>query len=72
MPKKLEIRIGGMAPPLHEQLNLASATVAKEQKLHDAIVLLKVNRMLSKAEVDHAGNRLARQLARRASNGWLQ
>ena len=70
MPEQLEIIVGGMAPPLAEQLNVPPEKVEVEQACLKAIVILKVHGMLTKAQVDQAGNKLARRLGRRAADGW--
>ena len=70
MPKQIEIIVGGMAPPLSEQLNVPPETVEVEQACLKAIVMLKVQGLLTQAQADQAGNKLARRLRRRAAKNW--
>lgn len=70
MPQNLEIIVGGMAPPLSEQLNVPPEKVEVEQACLKAIVMLKVQGLLTQAQADQAGNKLARRLRRRAANNW--
>lgn len=70
MTQPIPIRIGGMAPPLSEQLDVPPETVEIEQRCLQAIVLLRVQNLLTTAEADKAGMKLAKRLRQRAANGW--
>lgn len=68
MSDKLEIRLGGMAPALQEQLSgmpLSADEVDLFQRCADAITLLSVQDVLPPGEIAGARRRLTQNVARK-------
>lgn len=59
---RIEIRVGGLAPPLHEQLGLPEERCDKWQKISQSIVILKVHGILPQRMVDQCGQRLVNMI----------
>lgn len=58
----MQLRMGAMSPPLHEQYGMDAEDWEWEQKFADAITLLHVHSLLTDAETHRARKRLVKRL----------
>ena len=64
MEEQMEITIGGLARPMHEQLGCSEEKARKWQKIHDAIILLKVQGIFTDTETNQASRKLVKMIER--------
>ena len=64
LKKRYEVRVGSLAPPMHEQLGVPEEAAHHVQKDTDAIVRLSVRGILSAAERDRACRRMLKRMER--------
>lgn len=64
MIKKLEfaLSIGALSPPLHEQVNLPKKSLATEQKIADAITLLRIHGIVPDAQARKAEQKIVQRV----------
>ena len=64
LKKRYEVRVGSLAPPMHEQLGVPEQAADHVQKDADAIVRLSVRGILSESERDRACKRMLKRMER--------
>ena len=62
--RHLQILVGALAPPLWKQLKVKPALLKHQQKDADAIVRLRIRRLLTSSQSDGVCRRLAKEVAR--------
>ena len=62
--ENISIRIGALSPPLWKQLGLKKSLLVRQQKDADAIVRLKIHRLLPEREADKASRRLVKDIVK--------
>ena len=62
MTKQVQIAMGALSAPIHEQLGVPAELVRVEQKLADAITLCSVQGILTDAETRRVRTRLVKNL----------
>ena len=56
------LSIGALSPPLHEQVNLPKKSLATEQKLADAITLLRIHGIVPDAQARKAEQKIVQRV----------
>ena len=73
MKQMIDIRIGALSPPLHEQINeqagtdLTAEDLEFEQKMVKSLVILNIHSILTEREMANASKRLVKKITAKAS-----